>query len=65
MDKINVISFGQIAESDISVIVFPLIESVFQHRVKDHGIPVVLLADEMQRYNNLFQANPLAKILNE
>ena len=65
MDKINVISFGQIAESDISVIVFPLIESIFQHRVKDHRTPIVLMADEMQRYDELFQSNPLTKILNE
>jgi len=65
MNKINVISFGQITASDISVMVFSLIESIYQHRVKDHRIPIVLLADQMQRYDGLFLTNPLAKILNE
>lgn len=65
MDKINILSFGQITGSDMSIIVFSLLESIFQHRVNDHAVPVVLLADEMQRYDELFETNPFAKILNE
>lgn len=40
LDKINILSFGQIPENDINIIVFSLIESIFQHRIKEHKIPI-------------------------
>ena len=50
-EKIKVISLVQANETTLKCVVYSLMQALYEHQVLDCGIPLMLYADEMQRYD--------------
>lgn len=51
-DRITILSIVQASDPELRSVVYAMMASIYAHQVKDSGVPIMLVADEMQHYSD-------------